>query len=171
MLLLGRYRATHTVNIFIIRSVMTPKTWLSCSQRKYAIFWCALYFDIQEKTSCIDITNVKKISLFMGEYKWKLTFEQLLETVLKIVQRFKMGDKILKRINRLEICQKIYTTRFSGQKFYTLKVRKLRLFLLKINSVNSLISVILVASLLEFNWLCKILTVSVQNLTWCVKIL
>ena len=52
---------------------------------------------------------------------------------------------------RLEICQKIYTTRFSGQKFYTLKVRKLRLFLLKINSVNSLISLILVASLLEFN--------------------
>ena len=32
---------------------------------------------------------------------------------------------------RLEICQKIYTTGFSGQKFYTLKVRKLRLFLLK----------------------------------------
>ena len=25
---------------------------------------------------------------------------------------------------RLEICQKIYTTGFSGQKFYTLKVRK-----------------------------------------------
>ena len=33
--------------------------------------------------------------------------------------------------NRLEICQKIYTTKFLGQKFYTLKVRKLRLFLLK----------------------------------------
>ena len=32
---------------------------------------------------------------------------------------------------RLEICQKIYTTRFLGQKFYTLKVRKLRRFLLK----------------------------------------
>ena len=30
---------------------------------------------------------------------------------------------------RLEICQKIYTTGFSRQKFYTLKVRKLRLFL------------------------------------------
>ena len=29
---------------------------------------------------------------------------------------------------RLEICQKIYTTWFSGQKFYTLKVRKLQLF-------------------------------------------
>ena len=32
---------------------------------------------------------------------------------------------------RLEICQKIYTTGFSGQKFYTLNVRKFRLFLLK----------------------------------------
>ena len=33
--------------------------------------------------------------------------------------------------NRLEICQKIYTTGFRGQEFYKLKVRKLRLFLLK----------------------------------------
>ena len=32
---------------------------------------------------------------------------------------------------RLEICQKNYTTGFSSQKFYTLKVRKLRRFLLK----------------------------------------
>ena len=32
---------------------------------------------------------------------------------------------------RLEICQKNYTTGFSSQKFYTLKVRKLQLFLLK----------------------------------------
>ena len=29
----------------------------------------------------------------------------------------------------LEICQTFYMTGFSGQKFYTLKVRKLRLFL------------------------------------------
>ena len=33
--------------------------------------------------------------------------------------------------NRLEICQKIYTTGVFGQKFYTLKVRKLQLILLK----------------------------------------
>ena len=32
-------------------------------------------------------------------------------------------------IFRLEICQKINTTRFLSQKFYTLKMRKLRLFL------------------------------------------
>ena len=41
--------------------------------------------------------------------------------------------------NRLEICQKIYTTGFSDQKFYTLKVRNLRQFFTKINSVNALI--------------------------------
>ena len=32
---------------------------------------------------------------------------------------------------RLEICQKIYTNGFLDQKIYTLKVHKLRLFLLK----------------------------------------
>ena len=32
---------------------------------------------------------------------------------------------------RLEICEKIYMTGFFGQKIYTLKVRKLRQFLLK----------------------------------------
>ena len=50
---------------------------------------------------------------------------------------------------RLEICQKIYTTGFSGKKFYTLKVSKFREK--KRNSVNALTSVILVALLLEFN--------------------
>ena len=45
---------------------------------------------------------------------------------------------------RLEICKKIYTTGFFSQKFDTLKVCKLRQFLLKKNSVNALISVILV---------------------------
>ena len=59
-------------------------------------------------------------------------------------------------------------TRFLGQKFYPLKVRKLRLFLLKKESVNALISVKLVAFLLEYNRVCKILTVSVQNHTWRV---
>ena len=33
---------------------------------------------------------------------------------------------------RLEICQMFYTTRFLGQKFYTVKTRILRLFLLTI---------------------------------------
>ena len=40
---------------------------------------------------------------------------------------------------RLEICQKIYTTGFSDQKFYTLKMRNLQLFLLKKNRVNALL--------------------------------
>ena len=67
---------------------------------------------------------------------------------------------------RLEICQKKLHDRIFGH--YTLKVRKLWLFLRKEDSVNAFISVILVAFLLEFNWVCKILTVSVQNHTWCV---
>ena len=45
---------------------------------------------------------------------------------------------------RLEICQKNYTTEFSGKKFYTLKVHKLQLFLLKRNSQKASISAILV---------------------------
>ena len=53
--------------------------------------------------------------------------------------------------DRLDICQKIYTTGFSGKQFYTLKVQKFRLFSLKKNSANALTSVILVAFLLEFN--------------------
>ena len=67
--------------------------------------------------------------------------------------------------NKLEICQKIYTTGFSDQKFYTLKVRNLQLFLLKKKQRKC---INLVAFLLEFNRVCKLLTVSEQNHTWCV---
>ena len=49
---------------------------------------------------------------------------------------------------RLEICQKIYMTGFSGQKFYTLKVRNLQLFLLKKKQRKC---INLVAFLLEIN--------------------
>ena len=45
---------------------------------------------------------------------------------------------------RLEICQKNYTTRFLGQKLYTLKMGKLWRLLLKRNDVNAVISFILV---------------------------
>ena len=34
-------------------------------------------------------------------------------------------------VSRLEICQKIYTTGFFGKQIYTLKVHKLRRFVLK----------------------------------------
>ena len=44
------------------------------------------------------------------------------------------------------------------------------IFYSKRNSVNALISVILIAFLLEFNLVCKILTFSVQNHTWCVNL-
>ena len=45
-------------------------------------------------------------------------------------------------ILRLEICQKIYMTGFSGQNFYTLKVRNCNYFYSQWNSINTLISVI-----------------------------
>ena len=64
--------------------------------------------------------------------------------------------------SRLEICQKIYTTRFSGQIFYTPKVRKLRLFLLK-EKQRTCIYISYFS-----NFFVKILTVSVQNHTRCV---
>ena len=51
---------------------------------------------------------------------------------------------------RLEICQKIYTTRFFGQKLYTLKVSKLQQFLLKKKQRKCINIIILVAFLLEF---------------------
>ena len=59
------------------------------------------------------------------------------------------------RFSRLEICQKYYTTRFSGQKFYTLKVRKLRLFLLKKK-----------CKCIDFSWISSFFC---KNLTECVK--
>ena len=44
------------------------------------------------------------------------------------ILRFRTIHQLL---SRREICHKFYTTRFSGRKFYTLKVRELRLSLLK----------------------------------------
>ena len=67
-------------------------------------------------------------------------------------------------IHRLEICQKIYTTGFVSQKFYTLKVRKLRLFLLK-EKQRKCIYISYFSS-----FFVKILTVSVQDHTRCVWI-
>ena len=72
---------------------------------------------------------------------------------------------------RLEICQKIHMTEFLGQKFYTLKVCKLQLFLLKKKQRKCINISYLIDFFLKFNWVCKILTVSVQNHTWCVYIL
>ena len=56
--------------------------------------------------------------------------------------------RIHSHIHRLEMCQKFYTTGFSGQKIYTLKVPKLRLFLLKKKQRKC---INLAAFLLEFN--------------------
>ena len=69
------------------------------------------------------------------------------------------------RMIRLEICQKIHMTGFLVQKFYTLKVRNLRLFLLKKKQRKC---INLVAFLLKINWVRIILTISVQSHTCCV---
>ena len=70
---------------------------------------------------------------------------------------------------RLEICQKIYMIEFMGQKFYTLKVRKLRIFLLKKKQQKCIYITYFSRFLLKFNWVCEILVVSVQNHTWWNK--
>ena len=84
---------------------------------------------------------------------------------LLIISSCNLKSYIIYIIYRLEICQKIYTTRFSDQQFYTLKVHNLQLFLLKKKQRKC---INLVAFLLEINWVRKILTVSVQNHSWCV---
>ena len=59
-------------------------------------------------------------------------FVQSLREGLNEKKRFLSGIARMRGpLSRLEICQKFYTTEFSGQKFYTLKVRTLRLFFLK----------------------------------------
>ena len=56
-----------------------------------------------------------------------------------------------------EICQKIYITRFWGQKLYTLKARKLPLFCLFFNSVNVSILMNWVFFLLKSILMCNFL--------------
>ena len=60
------------------------------------------------------------------------------------------NTNLVKHAN-MKFVKKIYTTGFLGKNFYTLKVRTLRRFLLKRDSVNALILVILVNFMLEFN--------------------
>ena len=60
---------------------------------------------------------------------------------------------------RLEICQIFYTTRFSGQKFYTVKTRILRLFLLTIKQRRCHYQLVLSFFLLKLKWICKYSTV------------
>ena len=52
-------------------------------------------------------------------------------------------------LDRLEICQKIYTTGFSGQKFFTLKVRNATIFTQRETAYMHLYQ-LLVAFLLKF---------------------
>ena len=70
----------------------------------------------------------------MEYYTWSKILDQDQSNILFVLYVLIMalvGKKLSQWQDRLEICQKIYTTEFLGQKIYTLKVRKLRLFLLK----------------------------------------
>ena len=76
------------------------------------------------------------------------------------IPKLDLFESVIQGAIRLEICQKIYTTGFFGQKFYTLKVCKLRRFLLQ-NKKRKCINISYFSRLLlEFHRLCKILTVS-----------
>ena len=60
----------------------------------------------------------------MGEYKWKLTFkfQQLLETALKILQRFMTGDKILKKNKQQAKVQKFKERVIGSKKMNALRI-------------------------------------------------
>ena len=64
-------------------------------------------------------------------------------------------------LDRVEIFKKIIHPDFGPKILHT----KSSYIFSKINSVNAFISVLLVAFLLEFNLVCKLLTLSVQNHT------
>ena len=66
-------------------------------------------------------------------------------------------------LSRHEICQKFYTTRFWGQKFYTLKVRLLHPFLLTMNQPKCIFISSLSISLLELHYVCIFNSSSVKS--------
>ena len=68
------------------------------------------------------------------------------------------GTEATRITTRLEICQKIYMTGFFGQKFYTIKVRKLRRFLLKKKQHECTNISYFSLFLLDFNWVCILFT-------------
>ena len=66
-------------------------------------------------------------------------------------------------LSRHEICQKFYTTRFWGQKFYTLKVRLLHPFLLTMNQPKCIFISSLSISVLELHYVCIFNSSSVKS--------
>ena len=75
----------------------------------------------------------------------------------------KTSVKDLSCLSRHEICQKFYTTRFWGQKFYTLKVRLLHPFLLTMNQPKCIFISSLSISLLELHYVCIFNSSSVKS--------
>ena len=69
---------------------------------------------------------------------------------------------------RLEICQKLHTTRFLNQKFYTSKTHISGLFSRTVNQHKCVNISYLVLFLLKFILMCKISTVSEKSHTRCV---
>ena len=69
----------------------------------------------------VELTNTEYSTNTATNNETAMLFSEENSTLYVFLQLFLKG--------RLEICQKIYTTEFLGQKFYTLKMRKLRLFL------------------------------------------
>ena len=68
----------------------------------------------------------------------------------------------------LSYVKKFTQPNFLAKNLHTKSEKIAMIFTKNWNCVNALISVILVDFLLEFNWMCKMLTVSVQNHTWCL---
>ena len=72
------------------------------------------------------------LAMFFSALPPGVVLEDVVALVPLVVLVLKGVVPLLLLLLRLEICQMFYTTRFSGQKFYTVKTRILRLFLLTI---------------------------------------
>ena len=104
-----------------------------------------------------------KIAVDMSVTKgsWGLSQEKEDQPTVRGSEEWKTPADLSDKI-RLEICPKIYTTGFLGQKFYTLKVGKLWLFLLNEKQP------ICIYNTYFSSFFVEILTVFVQNHTRCV---
>ena len=103
--------------------------------------------------------------------EWKLSCEDGMDSVCTITSHLahrqtqrqirkygaknKMAQKRWNGFTRLEICQMFYTTRFLGQKFYTVKTLILRLFWLTIKLHRCHFQLVLSLFLLKLKWICK----------------
>ena len=77
-------------------------------------------------------TSIKKTNV-VQKLSWTISPTEFWFFCVKVISDHELPTLCwkLKAVCRLEICQKIYTTGFFSQKFYTLKVHKLQRFLRK----------------------------------------